>query len=128
MRFALIGKVDINRDGKDDRDKLTRLIQQMGGVVDFDLPPPGAGEETGKLLPRIDWYVIDGRTASPVGLDAASNLSPASLRQEVQFQKRISDTIKEARLNGTRPMPIERLLSFLDCDVTPPAVARSDRR
>ena len=29
------------------------------------------------------------------------------------FQKRMSELLKEARLDGIRPMPIERLLSFL---------------
>ena len=29
------------------------------------------------------------------------------------FKKRTSELIKEARLDGIRPMPIERLLSFL---------------
>ena len=61
-RFALIGMMDVNRDGKDDRDELKRMIQEAGGLIDFDLPPPDVGQETGTLLPRIDWYVIDDRT------------------------------------------------------------------
>ena len=39
-RFALVGKIDVNRDGRDDREELKRMIQEAGGVVDFDLPPP----------------------------------------------------------------------------------------
>ena len=60
-RFALVGKIDVNRDGKDDREELKRMIQDAGGVVDFDLPPLEIGKETGKITPRIDWYVIDER-------------------------------------------------------------------
>ncbi len=59
MRFALVGKIDINRDSRDDRAELKRMIQEAGGIVDFDLPPPDLGKETGTLSPRIDWYVID---------------------------------------------------------------------
>ncbi|HEX3450299.1 MAG TPA: hypothetical protein VHS97_18740, partial [Isosphaeraceae bacterium] len=61
MRFALVGKMDVNRDGKDDRDELKRMIQEAGGTIDFDLPPADLGKETGTLSPRIDWYVIDNR-------------------------------------------------------------------
>ena len=61
-RFALLGKIDVNRDGRDDREELKRMIQEAGGIVDFDLPPPYIGKETGKLTPRIDWFVIDERT------------------------------------------------------------------
>ncbi len=42
MRYALIGKMDINRDGRDDRQDLIRMIQASGGIVDYDLPPPGS--------------------------------------------------------------------------------------
>ena len=61
MRFALIGKIDVNRDGKDDRQDLKRMIEEAGGVVDYDLPPPNYGKETGKLSARISWYVTDER-------------------------------------------------------------------
>ena len=37
------------------------MIKEAGGVVDFDLPPLEIGKETGKLTPRIDWYVTDDR-------------------------------------------------------------------
>ena len=56
-----MGKIDINRDSKDDRDELKRMIQEAGGLVEFDLPPSDVGQETGEMSPRIDWYVIDAR-------------------------------------------------------------------
>ncbi len=33
MRFALIGKIDVNRDGKDDRQDLKRMIEDAGGIM-----------------------------------------------------------------------------------------------
>ncbi len=77
VRYALIGKVDLNRDGKDDRDELKRLIQQAGGVIEFDLPPPDVGKESGRLLPRIDWYVVDERAQSQ--------------KPDPSFQKRVGE-------------------------------------
>jgi hypothetical protein len=117
-RFALIGKVDMNRDRNDDRDELKHLIQVAGGVIDFDLPPPGVGKQTGTLSPSIDWYVIDEVhvTRDPSYVDER----PA---HEVEFERRKFEAIKEARLNGIRPMPTARLLAFLDCELSPPEAA-----
>ena len=70
-RFALVGKMDVNRDSRDDREELKRMIQEAGGIVEFDLPPPDLGKETGDLTPRIDWYVIDDADAD------TRNLHPA---------------------------------------------------
>ena len=78
-RFALVGMMDVNRDDKDDRDELKRLIQRAGGSIDFDLPPPDVGQEVGTLSPRIDWYIIDDRT-----------------RQQAQVEQRMGQVIKEA--------------------------------
>ena len=47
MRFALVGKMDVNRDGRDDRQELRRMIEEAGGSVDFDLPPATDGEGGG---------------------------------------------------------------------------------
>jgi hypothetical protein len=96
MRFALVGCVDTNRDGKDDRRELKRMIEEAGGVVDFDLPSADVDQKTGTLSPAIEWYVFD---ASP-GCQA-------------QLRTGVGGVIKEARLNGIRPMPIERLLPYL---------------
>jgi hypothetical protein len=121
-RFAILGKVDINRDGKDDRDDLKSLIQEAGGVIDFDFPPPDVGKETGTLSPRIDWYVTDS-------LGCALR-DPAKLaerpKQKVEFERRMGEVIKEARLSGIRPMPIVRLLAFLDYEVSTSAGAQPD--
>ncbi|MGO9463700.1 MAG: hypothetical protein ACLQIB_37245 [Isosphaeraceae bacterium] len=112
IRFALVGKVDLNRDGKDDRDELKRMIQEAGGVIDFDLPPPDVGPETGTLFPGIDWYVVD--------VGASSQTDDSSLK------KRMGEVIKEARLNGTRPMMIARLLAYLRYGMSPPVAGRSE--
>ncbi len=103
-RFALVGMIDANRDNKDDREELKRLIQAAGGVIDYDLPPPDVGPETGTLLPRIDWYVIDERAP-----------------HQPEFTKRRLEAIREARLLGIRPMPIHRLPAELGHDDRPPA-------
>jgi hypothetical protein len=123
MRFALVGKIDVNRDDKDDRDELKRMIQEAGGVVDFDLPPSEVGKETGTLSPRIDWYVTDERL--PLREMYKANTEQSVLRQS-QLEKRMGEVIKEARLNGIRPMPIQRLLAFLGYDMSAPVLGRPE--
>jgi hypothetical protein len=121
MRFALIGKIDVNRDGRDDRAELIRMIQEAGGSVDFDLPPPDLGKETGSLSPRIDWYIIDERM--PLRDTFSAKTQAAEVAQDA-LDKRVGAVKKEARLNGIRPMTIERLLAFLGYDMATPVLGR----
>lgn len=122
-RFALVGKIDINRDGRDDREELRRMIQEGGGVVDFDLPPPYIGKETGKITPRIDWYVTDDRM--PIR-DVFMNRSEPLLKDEASLAQRKGEVVKECHADGIRPMPIERLLSYLGYDINTPIIGRSE--
>jgi hypothetical protein len=108
MRFALVGMMDANRDGKDDRDELKRMIRAAGGIIDFDFPPADVGQVTGSLSPRIDWYVVDDRT-SPSAPQAT----------------RVTEVIKEARLDGIRPLPMGRLLTYLGHDMRQPSAGRA---
>ena len=122
-RFALVGKIDVNRDGRDDREELKRMIQEAGGVIDFDLPPLDVGKETGKLTPRIDWYVTDDRMPFH---EVFQQRNAPILKNESQLKERMGQVIKEARLDGIRPMPIGRLLSFLGYDINTPVVGRAE--
>jgi hypothetical protein len=123
MRFALIGKMDVNRDDRDDREELKRMIQEAGGVVDFDLPPPEVGKKSGVLSPRIDWYVIDKRM--PLRQVFSEKSSEGDARR-AQHEKEIGEVIKEARLNGIRPMLIERLLAYLGYDMNAAVLGRAE--
>jgi hypothetical protein len=122
MLFALIGKIDINRDGKDDREDLKRMIRAAGGEVDYDLPPPEAGKESGKLTARDAWYVIDDR---PPLREYAGQMKETTPEMG-EFAQKKSAAIREARLNGVRPMKIERLLSYLGYDFAAPVTGRPE--
>lgn len=107
-RFALIGKIDVDRDGSDDRANLKRMIAAAGGVIDYDLPPPGTGQETGQITPSTSWYVVDDRQPiRPTGAAANDGM------EDGEYLKKRSQIIEEARLNGIRPISIERLLAYL---------------
>ena len=123
MRFALIGKIDVNRDGKDDRQDLKRLIEEAGGIVDYDLPPPNSGKESGKLSARISWYVTDERMPLRDVFEARSDAGTAA---QAQFDKRFGQAIKEARSGGIRPMPLGRLLAYFGYEMGTPVVGRTE--
>ncbi len=93
QRFALIGRVDIDRDGRDDRAALTRMIRRAGGSVDFDLPPSGPAK--GQIGTGTSWYVFDERVS-------LANRGPGE-----------TAIIQRARLDGVRAISIDRLLSRL---------------
>ncbi|MBV8488077.1 MAG: hypothetical protein JO161_07340 [Planctomycetaceae bacterium] len=123
-RFALIGKIDVNRDGKDDREDLKRLIEEAGGVVDYDLPPPGSGKESGQLTARISWYVIDERM--PLREVYERKAADAGVAAQAVFEKRRGQVIKEARSEGIRPLELSRLLGYLGYEMNTPTVGRAE--
>ncbi len=124
IRFALIGKIDINRDGRDDRDDLKRMIKAAGGIVDYDLPPPEAGKETGKLTGEDAWYVFDNRPPAVSGVNPREDTSP----ENTEFLKKKTEAEREARQNGVRPLPIQRLLSYLSYDFSEPIRGRAEAK
>jgi hypothetical protein len=123
MRFALIGKIDVNRDGKDDRQDLKKMIEDAGGVVDYDLPPPGFGNESGKLTARVSWYVVDEREPLRQLFAAKSDRAVA---EQAKFEQKKGLVIKQARAEGIRPMPIQRLLAYLGYEMGTPIIGKSE--
>jgi hypothetical protein len=109
QRFALIGKIDIDRDGNDDREDLKRLIRQAGGIIDYDLPV--LGTETGKITGLTSWYVVDER---PTWRPETSTARQQSGSEDKTFLDKKTAAIKLARLEGVRPISIKNLLSYLN--------------
>jgi hypothetical protein len=110
-RFALIGKIDMNRDGKDDRADLIRLIQAAGGIIEYDLPPPNVGRETGDLTGRCEWYILDDR--DPIRNPGNRRAIEEITKEDTEFNTKRTEAMRKARLLGVRPQPIERLLASL---------------
>lgn len=103
QEFALIGKLDLNRDGKDDRDDVKRLIAFSGGKVTYELVlRKGETVEEGKLSGKVAWYVDDDR---PLSIEQLNALSVA----ERDFEARKNEVLREARSLGIRPLPLTRL-------------------
>jgi hypothetical protein len=109
-RFALIGPLDPYHRGRDDRPVVVRLISAAGWTVDYDLPPPGAGKESGQLTEKIGWYVCEDRQRDELESQDEREVLDKAFGE---FLKKESEAIKEARRLGIRPMRIGELLTLL---------------
>jgi len=121
-RFALLGKIDIDRDGVDDRDRLRRMIQMAGGVIAYDLPP--TGRATGSLDGPTDVYVFDERT--PI---RNPNVRTEAAVEDNGFEKKNADARQRLRDEGVQPMPVQRLLDYLGYTpgIIPPDAGKVER-
>lgn len=107
-RIALVGKIDMNRDGADDRADLKRMIEAAGGIVEYDLPPPFRGREYGTPSGALAMYVIDERNPIFTERFKEDNSEVAK-----NFEEHKREVIKKLREQGVQPMPVERLLPLL---------------
>ena len=146
QRFALVGKLDTNRDGRDDRGDVIRMIEASGGVVEYDLPPPGVnrspgqaavarafarlgqtqppavGRSVGKISGLAYAYVVDDRAPLTRNVKPGSDVT----KDDAAFQEEMSQAIKEARDNSVRPLPLEKLLNMLGYDYAAPVEGRRE--
>ena len=98
------------------------MIQEAGGVVDYDLPPLDLGKETGAIEPA-DRLVRHRRPDTRSATSSPSSLTRA-VAQQAEAQTSASDeVIKEAGFNGIRPMTIGKLLAYLGYDMNTPISA-----
>jgi hypothetical protein len=146
QRFALVGKIDVNRDGKDDRGELIRMIEASGGVIDFDLPPPGVdrtvgiaavgrayarmgqpvpaaiGRAAGKINGLTYAYVTDTRPT----LILNAKKDPETSKDDTAFLQEESLASREARDLNVRPLPLEKLLNMLGYEYSAPIEGRRE--
>jgi hypothetical protein len=98
QHFALIGPIDIDRDGRDDRARLAWMILRNGGTVDYDLSV--AGPASGAIRPLTTWCIYD------------LFQSPGS-KLPAPFLKAQDRVIKQLRRDGIPPLPLEKRLARL---------------
>ena len=110
-RFALVGRLDLNHDGKDDRETIRRMIQRAGGVVSYDLAPPPFPGEKGELTAMTDWIVTDD--AKPL---RQRRSDPDMKKDDTEFLTKRSTMVGKARDLGIAPLPLSKLAGYLGYD------------
>ena len=112
-KFALVGRMDINRDGRDDRDVVRRMIEMSGGIVSYDLPPPNQGQEKGQLTATIDWLVTDDSAPIFGGAGSPAEHVRDMTKETSDFLKKRSEVVAEGRRLGLQPLPLVKLATYL---------------
>ncbi len=102
VEFALVGKMDLNGDGKDDRNTVKALIEQSGGKVTADLTPEGI--LVGQLSVDTRWMVV--------GEDFKSNVDELASVDKSNAKKR-SGLESEAKSLGITRINLDKLMGWL---------------
>ncbi len=85
LRYALAGKMDINNDGRDDRELVKNLIRQYGGEVDAEDSPDG--EVKGDVSVHTRYLVLGERpteASDPNAIRSYSQMVESAGRYNVE--------------------------------------------
>ena len=100
--FALVGVMDINGDGRDDRATVRSIIESSGARVDAEILP--SGEIKGKGMDANTSYIVIG-TDVQIG-DQAS-------KEQQERASRYNKFVLESRSLGLTQMPLNKLMGYL---------------
>lgn len=102
VSIGLVGKMDIDGDGKDDRETLKSLIAQNGGEVVVDLR--GDGRQEGALTVNTRWLVMGEEFRVLGGTLEGTNEVAAKKRAELEQQ---------AKAMGISRIDLDKLMGWL---------------
>ena len=103
MRFALVGSIDIDGDGKSDRELVRNLIHRNGGIIDAEVDEDG--KRSGRLSVSTR-YLIGDNAYLDVGERVTNQPSKAEF-------KAYADFVDEATKLNIERMPVEELIDFV---------------
>lgn len=106
MHFALVGEMDINGDGKDDRQIVKNLIRINNGTVDAE---DVEGEMVGSIQ-RTTRYLVTG---GEVDVDLADSDDQAVVALAEKARQVRTDMENEADRLGVQVITIDKLLGFI---------------
>ncbi len=90
VSFGLVGKFDLDGDGRDDREAVKALIVENGGEVSLDLGLDG--ELQGEINDQMRWLILgDGPTGSAK-----------------------DELIEQAKSRGVRRISFDKFLAYLE--------------
>jgi hypothetical protein len=104
VRFALAGLMDLDRDGRSDRELVRSLIELRGGVVDAEVTDKG--EVKGEVTVHTRYMVLGDPPTDPNVLAAYTELLTQAANQGVE-QKSITEILgylHYSRDRGTVPL------------------------
>lgn len=97
-RFAVVGNIDFDGDGRSDLPLLLRLIERNGGVVDAFVDESGNQGGSGKITPRTKYLVIGEKPTD---------------KTKTEILDAYNDMVELADDNGVRVIPLKDLLDHM---------------
>ncbi len=114
--YALVGLLDMNNDGINDRDAIAALITSNGGQIDAEISP--SLQVSGPGLSSSTIYIV-------MGSDVRLGANPTKAQQDKA--KSYNDFINEAKSYGVTEYSIDRLVSALRTDQDDRTVPLGDK-
>jgi hypothetical protein len=102
-RFAFVGVIDLDGDGKSDRDLLREVLAQSGAKIDTEVDDNG--ERTGNRISEATKYLVIGEIPEA----GAAALEEERKRFEAVAEQ-LKDLRNEAREHGVRILPLNEFL------------------
>jgi len=97
-QFAIVGKIDIDGDGRSDLPLLLRLIERNVGVVDAFVDESGNQGGSSKITPRTKYLVMGEKPTD---------------KTKTEILDAYNDMVKLADDNGVRVIPLKDLLDHM---------------
>ncbi|MCL6504658.1 MAG: hypothetical protein K6T86_18410 [Pirellulales bacterium] len=113
VHFAIAGFIDVDGDGRDDRDVIVTLIEMSGGVIDEQLMPDGTRAGPGMTVDTR--YLIFGKspeTAPPPGSEEAEEAVPAAADGKVLHEE-YANMLNDAKKLGIELINVEKFLQHI---------------
>lgn len=120
--FALVGKMDMNGDSRDDAQQVMELIRTSGGKVDAVLDAKGNRDDSGGGMTPSTAYVVLGTDLSLNANGGADLLAEQQTRVE-----NYKAFIAEAKQNGITQISLDKLLGYLKTEASDRTVPLGDR-
>jgi hypothetical protein len=113
VHFAIAGFIDVDGDGRDDRDVIVTLIEMSGGVIDEQLMPDGTRAGPGMTVDTR--YLIFGKspeTAPPPGSEGAEEAVPVAADGKVLHEE-YANMLNDAKKLGIELINVEKFLQHI---------------
>lgn len=106
FKVALVGAIDLDADGKSDRDRLRKLVNESGGLIVNEVDD--AGNRQGRGLDVDTKFLVVGRIPNPDALNDREQKQAAT--KVVNYYREMSG---QARKLGVRIITLKDFTAFL---------------
>jgi hypothetical protein len=108
-RFAFVGLIDFDNDGRSDRDTLHRLLKTAGAGIDLEVNDDGVREPSDAKISVNTKFLVLGKIPDP-----STFANGDERRAKAEKMMAEQNTLRnEARTNGVRDIKLEDFLAYM---------------